>query len=111
MAGKLFNVRMEDDQREAIDKQAAADGLKSSVWAREALAAVVELGGLTELATILTRRRNGDSVPAGPHSPRALALQGRSRLVEDKPKCPHPKSARVVHPYATMCGECGERIR
>lgn len=116
MAGKLFNIRMEEDQRKQIEEQRISDGVtSSSMWAREALAGVVELGGLTALADILHRRRKGEEPPTSPHSRRALALQGHTGLDEvvPEPTCTHPRTAWRQLPYATVCGMpgCGIRMR
>lgn len=113
MAGKMFNLRMEEELRSAIEDQREADGVaKTSMWAREALAGVVELGGLTALAEALEVKRNGNGQPmASPHSPRALALQGSVKEVIQTDECSHPKTAERKLPYAVVCGVCGVKIR
>jgi len=110
-AAKPFNVRMEPDLREAIDRFVAADGVRNaSVWAREALAGVVALGGLEELNRCLGQ--TGDEMPFVTHPARSLALQAsRNKNVELSGDCLHPLTARHDLPFGQVCRLCGVRTK
>lgn len=116
---KLFNVRMEPELHEAIESQAKADEVKSkSVWAREALAGVVRLGGLTKLQTAIedTEGRGShstasDSASLSPHPARSLALQAKPREARSSTECQHPRTARRRLPFLEVCGVCGVTVR
>jgi len=76
---KPFNVRMEDDLRAAIDERVAAgEATNASQWAREALAGVIELGGLDTLRSATEMVGRTGTGPQ-PHPARALQLQGREQ--------------------------------
>lgn len=109
MPAKPFNVRMEEDLREAISKYRALDGVQNdSVWAREALAGVVALGGLQKLRDVL----ESVEMPFEAHPARSLALQA-SPLGRSAPtgECTHPPTARRQLPFSVVCGLCGSRVK
>lgn len=112
MATRPFNVRMDDSLQEGIDELVkTGDASNRSEWAREALAGVVELGGLQALRQALELKGRDPSLPS-PHPARAqqLVRQGakttRSRRVEVGP-CEHPVETQMRRPYSTTCGKCG----
>lgn len=100
---------MEEDLRDALDRYAVVDGVKNaSVWAREALAGVVALGGLQELEKAL----DADVVQQiEPHPARSLVLQSSGRKkVSLSGECLHPLTARQQLPFGQVCRLCGGRI-
>lgn len=109
-AARPFNVRMDPELREAIDRFVQADGVQNaSVWAREALAGVVALGGLESLRKALDGEQE---MPFEPHPARSLALQvsrgGKTDLSGD---CLHPPTARRDLPFGQVCRLCGVRVK
>lgn len=107
-AAKPFNVRMEPELREAMERYSAADGTKNvSTWAREALAGVVALGGLRALKAVLP----DEQTTLSPHPQRALALQATSVAVtRPTGECVHPSTARERLPFSTVCRLCGATV-
>ncbi len=95
MAAKMFNVRVDDDLRAAIDKAAEAEGVSTSQWAREVLALAA---------------RGIDSQQ--PHPQRFLALQAsQMRRASVNGDCQHPKTAIRELPFTDVCGVCGVVVR
>lgn len=111
MAAKPFNVRMEPELREAIDRFVAADGARNaSVWSREALAGVVALGGLGRLREAIDAATDG-VVPLSPHPRRSMSLQAAQAATHRASgACTHPLTARERLPFTTVCRLCGATL-
>lgn len=112
MTTRMFNVRVERDLEDAIEKAAADAGLRKSVWAREVLA-VVALGGvpLSSLSQLVTGLDRPAGTP-GPHPARFIALQSSQRLRYARSgACIHPPQALRVLPFTDVCGLCGTVVR
>ena len=104
---KPFNVRMGDELRSSIDERVdAGEASNASEWAREAMAGVVELGGLETLRAAI--QLSGGHPDQSPHPVRALQLQQSTRglRVSGTEGCTHPEQRHVVTPYSTKCGVC-----
>lgn len=104
---QMFNVRLEFELFDAIDKAAEDAGVTRSVWAREVLASVA-LGGVTleQLRDLV--QGQGQS----PHPGRYLPLQGRiGRSERLQASCIHPPTAVTQLPFTDVCGLCGKVLR
>lgn len=104
---KPFNVRMGDELRGSIEELVTeGEASNMSEWAREALAGVVELGGLGKLKAAI--ELSGGHADTSPHPTRALQLQKSTRglRVAGTEGCEHPADRRVVTPYSTKCAVC-----
>lgn len=110
MATQLFNMKVDDELAEAIEKAAADSGLRKSVWAREVLASVA-LGGVTleQLRELVDR---AGLVGADPHPARYLPLQGQTgRSIKKQASCKHPVTAIRQLPFTDVCSLCGATVR
>lgn len=106
---KPFNVRMEPDLRDLIEQRViAGEASNASEWAREAMAGVIELGGLANLKNAL--ELVGRREELSPHPPRALQLRARP-LGSVRPSCTHPVESLQQMPYHQRCGLCGATVR
>ena len=104
---KPFNVRMGDELRGQIDDLVnQGEASNASEWAREAMAGVIELGGLARLRSAIELA--GRTPTGSPHPVRALQLQQSTRglRVAGTADCEHPPERHVVTPYKTSCGIC-----
>jgi hypothetical protein len=100
---------MEPELRDRIEERViAGDAPNASAWAREAIAGVVELGGLPALQRALELVGRSDPVQA--HPPRALQLRSRPLGMVEFEACPHPESQREKMPYHVRCGRCGGTV-
>lgn len=110
MVTSLFNVRVDDDLADAIERCAADAELKKSTWAREVLGAVA-LGGVTlqDLHDLIKARGAGGQ---SPHPTRAIALQAQTGRMDDvQRRCSHPFTARKQLAFSVMCGICGVTVK
>lgn len=105
MTTKMFNVRIEDELWETIDKAAADVGVTRSVWAREVLAAAAY--GLIRLTDV-----QRDATLPGPHPARFLALQATQAARADTDgACVHPPGAIRELPFTDVCSLCSAVVR
>ena len=110
MTTRPFNVRMDDDLKHAIRRRVdAGEASNQSEWAREALAGVDALGGLSALARAI--ELVGGDTSHGPHPARAMQLQ-RTPVIRQRPlvECPHPEGQQVRTPFSVRCTVCGTTI-
>lgn len=111
MTTKLFNVRVPDGLRDAIDDAAEKEDLTPSVWAREIFAAMT-MGGVTldDLKRLVDAAGRGEVIE--PHPKRMLALQGLTgRQERVKAECIHPSTAIKHLPFTDVCGLCSSVVK
>lgn len=91
-----LELRLTPEELEAW--RAAAPGRNVSRWLRDLAAR--ELAGVPTPSAL---------APATPESPPVTALPAAAP--SSRAACPHPREHRRVHPWGTVCGDCGARVR